>query len=111
LRCRSTHPAEGSIQHGNHLEHRPQKINTLEDLWSKADRYRRMALQIDRGQKARDKKAREHTELLECVVAGDREGAAAVMTEHIDTSLGAQAAWRLQKATTSQPAPDASSAP
>jgi hypothetical protein len=29
------------------------------------------------------------------VVAGDAEGASAVMREHVDTSLGAQAAWRL----------------
>jgi DNA-binding GntR family transcriptional regulator len=91
--------------------HNELLINTLEDLWNKADRYRRMALQIDRGQKARDKKIREHTQLMECVIAGDSEGAAAVMTEHIDTSLGAQAAWRLKTATTPQPATDASSAP
>lgn len=77
--------------------HNELLIGTLEDLWTKADRYRLMALEVDRGQAARDKKAREHQELLDCVVAGDAEGAAAVMREHIDTSLGAQAAWRLKK--------------
>ncbi|MEV6155039.1 hypothetical protein AB0L53_32320 [Nonomuraea sp. NPDC052129] len=31
------------------------------------------------------------------MIAGDADSAAAVMREHIDTSLGAQAAWRLRK--------------
>ncbi|MGI5284578.1 FCD domain-containing protein [Nonomuraea polychroma] len=54
-------------------------------------------MEVERGQAARDRKAAEHEALLEYVIAGDAEAAAAVMREHIDTSLGAQAAWRLRK--------------
>ncbi|MCE0538028.1 GntR family transcriptional regulator [Kineosporia rhizophila] len=70
-------------------------ISTLEGLWTKADRFRRMALQPGRGRAAQEAKAAEHRALLDCVIAGDREGAAEVMHQHIDTSLGAQAARQL----------------
>ncbi|AOS64136.1 FCD domain-containing protein [Actinoalloteichus hymeniacidonis] len=60
----------------------------------KADRYRRLALEIARTDAERAKKDEEHASLLELVVAGDVEGAAAVMREHIDTILSAQAARR-----------------
>jgi hypothetical protein len=33
--------------------------------------------------------------LVECVALGDSAGAARVIREHIDTSLGATAVWRL----------------
>jgi DNA-binding GntR family transcriptional regulator len=72
-------------------------IRSLDGLWDKADRYRRLALEVERGQAARDRTAAEHAALIACVVAGDAEGAAAVMREHIDTGLGAQAAWRLRR--------------
>jgi DNA-binding GntR family transcriptional regulator len=75
--------------------HNDLLIEALEGLWNKADRYRRLALQTDRGQAARDQKAKEHAMLVEYVIAGDSEGAGAVMREHIDTSLGATAVWRL----------------
>ncbi|MBB6550555.1 GntR family transcriptional regulator [Nonomuraea rubra] len=77
--------------------HNDLLIQTLDGLWDKADRYRRLALEVERGQAARDRKAAEHEALLEYVIAGDADSAAAVMREHIDTSLGAQAAWRLRK--------------
>ncbi|MGW0204099.1 GntR family transcriptional regulator, partial [Nonomuraea sp. NPDC003201] len=77
--------------------HNDLLIQTLDGLWDKADRYRRLALEVERGQAARDRKAAEHEALLEYVIAGDAESAAEVMREHIDTSLGAQAAWRLRK--------------
>lgn len=75
--------------------HNDLLIDSLESLWDKADRYRRLALQTDRGQAARDIKAREHQMLLEHIVAGDTAEAAKVMCAHIDTSLGATAMWRL----------------
>jgi DNA-binding GntR family transcriptional regulator len=75
--------------------HNDLLIDTLEALWDKADRYRRLALQNDRGQAARDQKAREHALLVQHVVAGESEAAGRVMREHIDTSLGATAVWRL----------------
>ncbi|GLY17094.1 GntR family transcriptional regulator [Kineosporia sp. NBRC 101677] len=90
---RRFHAAVYSASHNDML------ISVLDDLWTKADRYRRMALQVDRGQEARDRKAHEHQSLLDLVIAGDSAGASALMREHIDTSLGAQAAWRLKKHT------------
>ena len=75
--------------------HNDLLINTLEALWDKADRYRRIGLVVERSQGERDVKADEHNQLVVCVIAGDSEGAAAVMSRHISTSLGAQAATRL----------------
>jgi DNA-binding GntR family transcriptional regulator len=75
--------------------HNDLLIDSLEGLWDKADRYRRLALQTDRGQAARDVKAHEHRMLVEFIAAGDADEAAKVMRAHIDTSLGATAMWRL----------------
>ncbi|MGW4801017.1 FCD domain-containing protein [Nonomuraea sp. NPDC004297] len=77
--------------------HNDLLIQTLDGLWDKSDRYRRLALEVERDQAARDRKAAEHEALLDHVIAGDADSAAAAMREHIDTSLGAQAAWRLRK--------------
>ncbi|MCF6472138.1 GntR family transcriptional regulator [Nonomuraea sp. MG754425] len=96
---RTFHRALYSASHNDLL------IQTLDGLWDKADRYRRLALEVERDQATRDSKAAQHEALLEYVIAGDAESAAAVMREHIDTSLGAQAAWRLRK---HQPGPAAS---
>ena len=41
------------------------------------------------------RRTREHAELLDAVIRGDSDGAAEVMRQHIDTSLGAKAASRL----------------
>ncbi|WP_328463396.1 GntR family transcriptional regulator [Actinoplanes sp. NBC_00393] len=68
---------------------------TLDALWDKADRYRRLGLEVERSQEERDQKAAEHQELLDCVINRDADGAADVMRRHIDTSLGAKAASRL----------------
>jgi DNA-binding GntR family transcriptional regulator len=75
--------------------HNDLLISTLDGLWDKADRYRRLGLEVVRSQAERDQKAHEHQALIDCVVAGDTEGAAEVMRRHIDTSLGAKAARRL----------------
>jgi DNA-binding GntR family transcriptional regulator len=75
--------------------HNDLLIEALEGLWDKADRYRRLALQTDRGQAARDQKAGEHQMLVDFIAAGDSDAAANVMRAHIDTSLGATALWRL----------------
>ena len=75
--------------------HNDLLIDALEGLWDKADRYRRLALQSDRGQDARDQKAREHQLLVDLIASGDSEAAANLMRTHIDTSLGATAVWRL----------------
>jgi DNA-binding GntR family transcriptional regulator len=77
--------------------HNELLIETLESLWDKADRYRRLALEVERDPAEVTKKADEHRMLMESVIAGDSDSAANVMREHIDTSLGAKAAWRLMK--------------
>lgn len=97
-----THPAiEQLVAHRNfhaaiyRASHNDLLIEALEGLWDKADRYRRLALQTDRGQEARDQKAKEHQMLVDFIAAGDSDGAANLMRAHIDTSLGATAVWRL----------------
>jgi DNA-binding GntR family transcriptional regulator len=75
--------------------HNDLLISTLDALWDKADRYRRLGLQVKRDQPERDIKDREHADLLDAVIRGDSEGAAEVMRQHIATSLGAKAASRL----------------
>lgn len=75
--------------------HNDLLINSLEGLWDKADRYRRLALQTERTQAARDQKAHEHAQMVELIAAGDGDSAAQLMLAHIDTSLGATAVWRL----------------
>ena len=97
-----SHPAvEQLVAHRNfhaaiyRASHNDLLIDALEGLWDKADRYRRLALQSDRGQDARDQKAREHQLLVDLIASGDSEAAANLMRTHIDTSLGATAVWRL----------------
>jgi DNA-binding GntR family transcriptional regulator len=71
-------------------------IGILDTLWDKADRYRLLALRKeDRGQAARDIKDQEHRLLVEYIAAGDAEGAATTMLNHIDTSLAVTAIRRL----------------
>lgn len=91
LHHRSYHRAIYRASHNELL------IDALEGLWDKADRYRRFALEVDRGTEARAKKDEEHRMLAETIIAGDSEGAAAVMTEHIDTSLAARVGHRLHR--------------
>lgn len=97
-----SHPAvEQLVAHRNfhaaiyRASHNDLLIDALEGLWDKADRYRRLALQSDRGQDARDQKAREHQLLVDLIASGDSDAAANLMRTHIDTSLGATAVWRL----------------
>ncbi|MEV6811841.1 GntR family transcriptional regulator [Micromonospora sp. NPDC051296] len=83
-------------------------ISTLDALWDKADRYRRFGLEVVRGPEERAQKAAEHEALLQCVISGDAVGAAEVMRQHIGTSLGAKAAYRLdaQRSATMGQEPD-----
>jgi DNA-binding GntR family transcriptional regulator len=70
-------------------------VQTLDGLWDKADRYRRLALTVDRSQADLDRTHAEHQALVDAIAAGDAETAAAVMRDHVDASLGARAATRL----------------
>jgi DNA-binding GntR family transcriptional regulator len=71
--------------------HNDLLIATLDALWDKADRYRRLGLQLVHSQDDREEKSQEHAELLDAVIRGDSAAAANVMQRHIDTSLGAKA--------------------
>jgi len=75
--------------------HNDLLIATLDGLWDKADRYRRVGLAQERSAEERERTAQEHARLVACVLDGDAEGAAAVMRTHNGTGLGARAAWRL----------------
>jgi DNA-binding GntR family transcriptional regulator len=75
--------------------HNELLVQTLDGLWDKADRYRRLALTGGRSQEDLDRTHAEHLALVEAVAAGDAETAAAVMRDHVDASLGARAASRL----------------
>ena len=59
----------------------------LDDLWDKSDRYRRVGLALPDGDEARVQDLDDHRVLLELVVEGDGDGAAALMREHITRSL------------------------
>lgn len=72
--------------------HNAVLITTLDGLWDTADRYRRAGARTAADRGYRKRKAAEHAELFERVVAGDAAGARALMVQHIDSSLGAQAA-------------------
>ena len=78
--------------------HNQMLVQTLDGLWDKADRYRRLALENGRTEEDLDRTHTEHRALVEAIAAGDSDTAAAVMLAHVDASLGARAADRLTSA-------------
>jgi DNA-binding GntR family transcriptional regulator len=80
--------------------HNELLTKTLDGLWDRADRYRRLALESERGQADLDRTHAEHLALVEAVAAGDAETAETVMRHHIDASLGARAATHLRDSDT-----------
>lgn len=80
--------------------HNDLLISTLDGLWDKADRYRRLALTTPRTAKSLHQKADEHSLLVEHIAARDSEAAAAVMLDHIDTSLAVEAIRQLNPTST-----------
>jgi DNA-binding GntR family transcriptional regulator len=75
--------------------HNQLLIQTLDGLWDKADRYRRLALQSGRSEEDLERTRADHLALVDAIAARDSETAAAVMLAHVDASLGARAASRL----------------
>lgn len=69
--------------------HNDVMIRLLDDLWDKADRYRRIGLELPAGAQPRTLDLNQHHELLELVVAGDGAAAAGLARSHIRNSLGA----------------------
>ncbi|WP_432941720.1 GntR family transcriptional regulator [Kribbella sp. CA-253562] len=75
--------------------HNQLLIQTLDGLWDKADRYRRLALESGRSEDDLERTRADHLALVDAIAARDSETAAAVMLAHVDASLGARAASRL----------------
>lgn len=71
--------------------HNTVLIGLLDDLWDKSDRYRRAGLGLPTGAEPRTRDFDEHGRLVELVVAGGADEAAALMRSHIDHSLTATA--------------------
>jgi len=78
--------------------HNQLLVQTLDGLWDKADRYRRLALEDGRTEEDLDRTHTEHLALVDAIAAGNSDTAAAVMLAHVDASLGARAVARLTAA-------------
>lgn len=79
--------------------HNALLVESLDGLWDKTDRYRRHALEVERSDAERAQRAAEHSALVEAISDRDAEAAVELMRRHVETSLGARAAWRLAKHT------------
>lgn len=71
-------------------------IKLLDDLWDKADRYRRIGLELPAGAKPRTIDQNQHHQILELVIAGDGIAAAELVRTHIRNSLGAEVTGALE---------------
>jgi DNA-binding GntR family transcriptional regulator len=77
--------------------HNAMLIDLLDGLWDKADRYRRLGLELIAGSGAtRLQDYEEHFQLMQAVVRGDPVEAEAVMRRHVQASLGHLAAQSLR---------------
>lgn len=69
--------------------HNRELVTVLDGLWDKADRYRRLGMNlagIDQAERL-ERVRRQHTALADAVVAGDPDAAERVSRKHIDSSL------------------------
>ncbi|WP_435107237.1 GntR family transcriptional regulator [Nocardiopsis synnemataformans] len=80
---RAFHRAIYAASHNNVM------TRLLDDLWDKADRYRRIGLELPAGAEPRTIDLNQHHEILELVVTGDGAAAAGLVRSHILNSLGA----------------------
>ncbi|WP_313815209.1 GntR family transcriptional regulator [Citricoccus sp.] len=76
--------------------HNTVMIRLLDDLWDKADRYRRIGLELPAGAEPRTLDLNQHYELLELVISGNGAAASALVRSHIRNSLGAQVTGALE---------------
>jgi DNA-binding GntR family transcriptional regulator len=76
--------------------HNTVMIRLLDDLWDKADRYRRIGLELPAGAEPRTIDLNQHYELLELVIKGDSAAAADLVRAHIRNSLGAKVTGALE---------------
>jgi len=80
---RAFHRAIYAASHNNVM------IRLLDDLWDKADRYRRIGLELPAGAEPRTIDLNQHHEILELVIVGDGAAAAELVRSHVHNSLGA----------------------
>ncbi|XKK39515.1 GntR family transcriptional regulator [Nocardiopsis sp. ARC36] len=80
---RAFHRAIYAASHNNVM------VRLLDDLWDKADRYRRIGLELPAGAEPRTIDLNQHHRILELVVAGEGSAAAGLVRSHIRNSLGA----------------------
>ncbi|GAA1160816.1 GntR family transcriptional regulator [Kribbella jejuensis] len=78
--------------------HNQLLIQSLDSLWDKADRYRRLALEDGRTESDLDRTHSEHRALVDAIAAGDSATATTVMLAHVEASLGARAVAQLTSA-------------
>lgn len=71
--------------------HNDVMVKTLDDLWAKSDRYRRMGLMLPPGDEPRTVDFNQHREMLELVVGRDTAAVEALARRHIENSLTASA--------------------
>lgn len=71
--------------------HNDVMIRTLDDLWAKSDRYRRLGLMLPAGDEPRIIDYNQHHQMLELVVDQDVAAAHALAKLHIENSLTASA--------------------
>ena len=78
--------------------HNAMLIDLLDGLWDKADRYRRLGLELIAGSGAtRLQDFEEHFLLMQAVVRGDPAEAQDLMQRHVQASLGGLAARALRE--------------
>lgn len=71
--------------------HNDVMIKTLDDLWAKSDRYRRLGLMLPAGDEPRIIDFNQHHQMLKLVVDQDVAAAHALAKLHIENSLTASA--------------------
>jgi len=78
--------------------HNQLLVQSLDGLWDKADRYRRLALEDGRTEEDLHRTHTEHLTLVDAIAAGDSRTATEVMLAHVEASLGARAVAQLTSA-------------
>ena len=76
--------------------HNDVMIKTLDDLWAKSDRYRRLGLMLPAGEEPRMIDFNQHHQMLELVVDHDAAAVHALARLHIEKSLTASAIGALE---------------
>ena len=87
--------------------HNDVMIKTLDDLWAKSDRYRRLCLMLPAGEEPRMIDFNQHHQMLELVVERDPAAAHDLARLHIENSLTASAIGALEE---QLPQPESASA-